>query len=202
MIGDSIPIFYHYFINRDNCDIKIQMKRLIFIYFTLILSFSASMGQKKYINLELLGNGMVYSFNHEWISAKNRNLSIGVYIMPFDIRDFLYKGFGVPTNYSVLIPKKDHFFEIGTGFSFFYGYLHFPEVTLNGIKRVPLGSLYVISRLAYRKEWNNKMFRISLNPIYVISDNLFNYINYNSRVQFFGDANWRVNIGIAFGFKY
>ncbi len=160
------------------------------------------MGQRKFINLELLGNGMVYSFNHEWISAKNRNLSIGVYIMPFDIGDFLYRGFGVPTNYSVLIPRKNHFFEIGTGLSFFYGLRYVSELLLNGIKRVPMGSLYLVSRLAYRKEWSNKMIRISLNPIYVISDNLFKYdINY-SYIQFIGDQNWRINIGIAFGFKY
>ncbi len=105
-------------------------------------------------------------------------------------------------SYKILIPGKNHFFEIGTGFSFFYGYRHVSEVTLNEIKRIPLGSLYIVSRLAYRKEWSNKMIRISFNPYYVVSDNLFKYINYNSRVQFFSDSNWRWTIGVAFGFKY
>lgn len=138
--------------------------------------------------LEGMGHGIVYSFNYEKIKLRDNRKSdhsyfIGIYVNPID-GGTISRSIGIPVGINRLRKIKKNYLELGLGLTVMYG-----------IETYTVGSAYLYTRLAYRKNFKRTYLRFSVHPIYIIDTNLFNRPEVNN---FAGE--WAFWPGVAFGF--
>jgi len=140
------------------------------------------------IYIEGMGHGIVYSVNYEKIKIRENRRNdyayfIGLYLNPID-GGSIPRSIGIPLGVNKLRKVKNSYLELGIGFTFMYG-----------VESANVGSAYMYTRLAYRKNFKKTYLRFSLHPVYIIDTNLFNKPDTNN---FAGE--WAFWPGIAFGF--
>jgi hypothetical protein len=98
-------------------------KRVIFGSILWVgLAFSSS-GQSNSIQLELLGNGILYSLNYEHVHPLSSNaisFRIGASYTPFDGSNFLT----IPVSVNYILGSRPHKLEFGAGGTYYDGKIY------------------------------------------------------------------------------
>jgi hypothetical protein len=168
------------------------MKQFIAI---LLLHFSIlSIGQntnkllnyKNSVQLEILGNGILYSINYEHIFNEKSNnqfcYKLGISSIPFTLKPEIYS-FGLISEVDLLIGIKEQFIEIGSGFTYW-----------NNFEMNSRSTGFYIPRIGLRYKFiNRKTFiRIGFTPL--ININTDSRINLTPKILPFGG----ITIGHSF----